>query len=131
MNTGRKLEIAGELFADDHVLHDPQVPAGTGPQAMAEVVTVYQQGAQGVWTVQDIFSVGDRVAVRWTGTGTHVGEINGVPASGGTHQRRGDQHPSHERRGDRRDLAGGGDPPPPSPELGDVRPLARATAPPP
>jgi hypothetical protein len=43
MNTGRKLEIAGELFTDDHVLHDPQVPGGTGPQAMAEVISVYQQ----------------------------------------------------------------------------------------
>src|SRR5205823_6411486 len=28
----RKNELAGELFTDDHVMHDPQVPAGTGPQ---------------------------------------------------------------------------------------------------
>ena len=82
MNTGRKLEIAGELFTDDHVLHDPQVPGGTGPQAMAEVIAVYQQGADGVWTIEEIFSAGDRVVVRWTGTGTHLGEINGVPATG-------------------------------------------------
>jgi len=81
MNTGRKLEIAGELFTDDHVFHDPQVPGGTGPQAMAEVISVYQQGADGVWTIEEIFSAGDRVVVRWTGTGTHVGEINGVPAT--------------------------------------------------
>ena len=82
MNTGRKLEIAGELFTDEHVVHDPQVPGGTGPQAMAEVISVYQQGADGVWTIEEIFSAGDRVVVRWTGTGTHVGEINGVPATG-------------------------------------------------
>jgi steroid delta-isomerase-like uncharacterized protein len=82
MNTGRKPEIAGELFTDDHVLHDPQVPAGTGPQAMAEAMAAYQEGGEGVWTIRDMFSAGDRVAVRWTGTGTHVGDINGIPATG-------------------------------------------------
>ena len=86
MNTGRKPEIAGELFTDDHVLHDPQVPAGTGPRAMAEAMSAYQQGGEGVWTIRDMFSAGDRVAVRWTGTGTHVGDINGI------------QHPRDDQR---------------------------------
>jgi steroid delta-isomerase-like uncharacterized protein len=82
MNTGRKLEIAGELFTDDHVFHDPQVPTGPGPQGVVEAVSTYQQGADGVWTIEEMFSAGDRVAVRWTGSGTHVGEINGIPATG-------------------------------------------------
>ena len=45
-------------------------------------MAAYQQGGEGVWTIQDMFSAGDRVAVRWTGTGTHVGDINGIPANG-------------------------------------------------
>ena len=127
MNTGRKLEIAGELFTDDHVLHDPQVPGGTGPQAMAEVISVYQQGADGVWTIEEIFSAGDRVVVRWTGTGTHVGEINGVPATGNPDPRRWDHHPPHERREDRRNLAGLGHPEPPAADRGDPGRLTCAT----
>lgn len=82
MCTGRKLDLAEELFASDHVMHDPQVPSERGPRGMADMVSVYQQGADGRWTVEEIFSAGDRVVVRWTGSGSHIGELNGVPATG-------------------------------------------------
>jgi steroid delta-isomerase-like uncharacterized protein len=78
----RKNELAVEIFTDDHVLHDPQVPSGVGPQAMAEVVTAYQTGVEGHWAIEEIFSTGDKVVVRWTGTGTHVAEMNGIPPTG-------------------------------------------------
>jgi steroid delta-isomerase-like uncharacterized protein len=82
MNNGRKNELAPELFTPDHVMHDPQVPAGKGPQGMVEVISAYQDGVEGHWEIEEIFSTGDRVVVRWTGSGKHVGEINGVPATG-------------------------------------------------
>jgi len=82
MNNGRKNELAPELFTNDHVFHDPQVPAGPGPQGVAEVVSVYQRNVEGHWTIEEIFSAGDRVVVRWTRSGTHVGEINGIPPTG-------------------------------------------------
>jgi steroid delta-isomerase-like uncharacterized protein len=82
MNNGRRNDIAPELFTADHVMHDPQVPAGTGPQGMADVVAVYQQGAEGHWDIQDIFSADDRVVVRWIGSGRHTGEVNGIPPTG-------------------------------------------------
>lgn len=63
-------------------MHDPQVPAGVGPQAVADVVSVYQEGVNGHWQIEDIFSSGDKVTVRWTGSGTHVGEVNGIPPTG-------------------------------------------------
>ena len=78
----RKNEIASELFTADHTMHDPQVPAGGGPAGMVEVVSVYQRGVEGHWGIADIFSTADRVVVRWTGSGTHVGEVNGIPATG-------------------------------------------------
>ena len=78
----RKNDLAGELFTDDHVMHDPQVPAGTGPQGMVDVVSVYQKGVEGHWEIEEIFSTDDRVIVRWTGSGTHVGELNGIPPTG-------------------------------------------------
>ena len=82
MNSGRHNELAPELFTADHRFHDPQVPAGVGPDAVVEVVTPYQTAVQGHWEIEEIFSTDDRVVVRWTGSGTHVGEINGIPATG-------------------------------------------------
>lgn len=82
MNNERKNELAPELFTSDHVLHDPQVPAGPGPQGMADTIKVYQEGVDGHWAIEDLFSAGDRVVVRWTGSGTHVGEVNGIPPTG-------------------------------------------------
>ena len=78
----RKNELAPELFAEDHVMHDPQVPAGVGPQGMADVVSVYQTGVDGHWGIQELISAGDKVVVRWIGSGTHVAEVNGIPATG-------------------------------------------------
>jgi steroid delta-isomerase-like uncharacterized protein len=78
----RKNELASDLFSEDHVMHDPQVPAGIGPQGMADTVSVYQQGVDGHWGINELFSAGDKVVVRWTGTGTHVAEVNGIPATG-------------------------------------------------
>ena len=82
MNNGRKNEIAPELFTDDHVFHDPQIDAGKGPQGVVDVVSTYQVGVEGHWQIEDIFSSGDKVAVRWTGSGKHVGEVNGIPPTG-------------------------------------------------
>ena len=82
MNNGRKNELAPELFTPDHVLHDPQVPAEKGPQGMVEVVSTYQTGVDGHWGIEEIFTAGDRVVIRWTGSGKHVGEVNGIPATG-------------------------------------------------
>jgi predicted ester cyclase len=78
----RKNELAAELFTADHQMHDPQVPTGQGPRGMAETVSVYQQGVNGHWGIDEIFSSGDRVVVRWTGSGTHVGEVNGISPTG-------------------------------------------------
>src|SRR5205807_8233601 len=78
----RKNDLAPELFTADHKLHDPQVPAGVGPEAVADVVSVYQTGVEGHWEIEEIFSTDDRVVVRWTGSGTHVGEVNGIPPTG-------------------------------------------------
>ena len=83
MYNDRKLELAPDLFASDHKLHDPQIPgAPDGPDGMAATVKVYQDGVDGHWELEDVFSTNDKVVVRWTGSGTHVGEVNGIPPTG-------------------------------------------------
>lgn len=82
MNNDRKNELAPELFTDDHRMHDPQVATADGPQGMADTVAVYQQAVEGHWDIEEMFSTGDRVVVRWIGSGRHVGELNGIPATG-------------------------------------------------
>jgi steroid delta-isomerase-like uncharacterized protein len=78
----RKNDLAAELFAAGHVMHDPQVPTPDGPEGMVATVSVYQTGVDGHWGIEEIFSTDDKVVLRWTGTGTHVGEVNGIPPTG-------------------------------------------------
>lgn len=83
MNNDRKLELAPDLFTSDHEFHDPQIPGvPNGPEGVAATVKVYQEGVEGHWEIEDIFSTDDKVIARWTGSGTHVGEVNGIPATG-------------------------------------------------
>ncbi len=82
MNNGRRNDLAPELFTADHKMHDPQVPAADGPEGMAATVSTYQTGVDGHWTINDIFSTDDKVVVRWTGTGQHNAELNGIPPTG-------------------------------------------------
>jgi predicted ester cyclase len=78
----RKNELAPDIFNAGHEMHDPQVPTSRGPDGVVAAVSVYQEGVEGHWEIEDIFSAGDRVVVRWTGSGTHVGEVNGIPPTG-------------------------------------------------
>jgi steroid delta-isomerase-like uncharacterized protein len=76
------LSTADELMAPDAQIH---LPAG-------EVVDV--EGLQGFagafrgsfpdWhsTFEELVAEGDRVAERWTGRGTHRGELQGIPPTG-------------------------------------------------
>ena len=82
MNNGRNNDLAGQLFTADHQMHDPQVPAPDGPDGMVAAVSTYQTAVNGHWEINDIFSSDDKVVVRWTGTGEHVAELNGIPPTG-------------------------------------------------
>ena len=79
--TGRHTELASELVTPDYVSHGPQAPPANGPDELVERVRLYQETCDGRWTVDEIVSAGDRVVARWTGTGTHIAELMGVPAT--------------------------------------------------
>jgi predicted ester cyclase len=78
----RRGETADELIADNYVSHGPQAPPAEGPDGVRERVGLYQEAVDGHWNVEEICSCGDRVIARWTGTGTHQGELMGVEPTG-------------------------------------------------
>ena len=79
---GRRPEVADEIVASSYVSHGPQAPPAEGPDGVKARVGLYQESVDGHWNVTELISSGDRVVARWTGTGTHRGELMGVPATG-------------------------------------------------
>jgi len=78
----RRGDVADELIAEDYVSHGPQAPPAEGPDGVRERVGLYQDSVDGHWNVEEILSAGDRVIARWTGTGTHRGELMGIEPTG-------------------------------------------------
>ncbi len=78
------VDAVDEICADGFVLHDPAVPEEVrGPDGYRRFVTMYRGAFPDInFVVEDQVAEGDRVATRWTGTGTHRGELMGVPPSG-------------------------------------------------
>src|SRR5262245_51984652 len=82
---GRKLEVAEELFSADHTYHDPASPGiGPGPAGMKQLIGTYQTGfGDATWTVHEVLDAApDTVVTRWTGSGTHTGELLGIEPTG-------------------------------------------------
>jgi len=78
------LEVADELYASDYVLHDPSLPEDLhGPEGIKQYAAM-NLGAfpDARVTIEDQVAEGDRVASRWTATGTHTGELMGIPPTG-------------------------------------------------
>ncbi len=78
------LGVVDELFATDYVLHDPASPEEiSGPEGIKQFVQMYRSAFPDTHiTVEDQIAEGDEVVTRWTGRGTHQGELFGVPPSG-------------------------------------------------
>ena len=77
------LGVIDELVATDYVGHDPSQPELHGPDGVKGFVTTYLSAfPDGRITIDDQLAEGDLVATRWTGRGTHQGELMGIPASG-------------------------------------------------
>jgi steroid delta-isomerase-like uncharacterized protein len=77
------LSVVDELLAPDYVLHDPGVPGGQlrGLEAFKEQwVSMFRTAFPDLRIViEDQVAEGDKVASRYTGSGTHQGELRGFP----------------------------------------------------
>jgi steroid delta-isomerase-like uncharacterized protein len=82
--SGGNLELVDEIFAPHYALHDPSVPGEVrGPEGMKQYVSMYRGAYPDTrFTVEDQIAEGDEVVTRWTGRGTHRGELMGIPPTG-------------------------------------------------
>jgi steroid delta-isomerase-like uncharacterized protein len=84
MVNARQLSVADEIFASNHVYHDPSSPMiGSGPEGMKQLIDMYIAAYPDLHhAVEDQIAEGDTVVTRWTGTGTHQGDLLGMPPTG-------------------------------------------------
>ena len=80
----RNLAVIDELVAPGYIGHSATQPEPLlGPKGFKEFVGVYQAAfPDATITIEDLVAEGDRVATRWTGRGTHKGELMGIDPTG-------------------------------------------------
>jgi steroid delta-isomerase-like uncharacterized protein len=75
---------ADELLASDVVMHHPSAPEPIrGRDAVQGFLGVFRAGMPDLTLkVDDLAGDGDRVAARWSASGTHTAEMFGIPPTG-------------------------------------------------
>jgi steroid delta-isomerase-like uncharacterized protein len=78
------LDVADELLAPDYVDHDPAMPEDIhGPEGFKQYVGAYRSAFSDLHVqIEDQIAEGDKVVTRWTGIGTHDGEMAGIAPTG-------------------------------------------------
>ena len=81
--TKGNLAAVDELVATNYVDHTPMPGASPDLQGLKQFVTVVT-AAFPDWhaTTEDMIAEGDKVVVRFTGSGTHKGGFMGIPPTG-------------------------------------------------
>jgi steroid delta-isomerase-like uncharacterized protein len=82
-NQGR-LGVADELYAHDYARYDPATPDVVGgPDGARQVATRYRNAFPDLHlAVKDMLAEGDKVTTRWTASGTHKGDLQGIAPTG-------------------------------------------------
>jgi steroid delta-isomerase-like uncharacterized protein len=81
----QNLDAVDDLLAPDFVRHDPNSPEVRGPAAERQFIELYLTAFPDLhFTIEELVSNGDTVAVRLTAVGTQRGELLGLPPTGKT-----------------------------------------------
>jgi len=82
MNKGN-VAVLNELMAPDYVYHGPGGTELKGPEAFGQYVAMMRRALPDLQiTLKVMFAEGDYVAHRATLTGTHKGDLMGIPPTG-------------------------------------------------
>jgi steroid delta-isomerase-like uncharacterized protein len=77
------LDLVDELFSASYVLHDPGIPGGElrGTESFKQQwVSMFRTAFPDLQlSIEDQVAEGDKVVTRYTGRGTHQGELMGIP----------------------------------------------------
>jgi steroid delta-isomerase-like uncharacterized protein len=77
------LAVVDELTSPDYAGHFFLPGMASGVEGFKQFVMLYRSAFPDVhFTVDDIVAEGDRVATRWTATGTHTGQLMNIPPTG-------------------------------------------------
>ena len=81
LNLG-KIELLEDLAVADYAEHDPLPGQGTGLDGLKDRASMIVEALSPHFSIEDVIADRDKVAVRWTNSGTHVGEFFGIPPTG-------------------------------------------------
>lgn len=77
------LEVYDELVTEDFVDHQAMPGLPPGREGFKQLNVMFRSAFPDVWVnVEGIIAEGDMVSCRWTSTGTHKGDLFGIPATG-------------------------------------------------
>ncbi|MEA2509247.1 MAG: hypothetical protein QOG21_1329 [Actinomycetota bacterium] len=68
-----------ELATADYEEHDPLPGQGEGLSGLKARSSMLRDGLAPHFTVEDVIGQGDKLVVRWTNSGKHVGDFLGIP----------------------------------------------------
>lgn len=76
----RNVAAVDQILRFDYRHHDPSTPdLGIGSENYKRIMALYTRAFPDLQlTIDDIVDSGEKVAVRWTATGTHEGELNEI-----------------------------------------------------
>ena len=79
---GRNLDLIDELCAPNFVDHGMNNQESNA-EGFKQMLSMWFNAFPDLHvTIDDLFAEGDRCATRWTGRGTHKGELMGIPPTG-------------------------------------------------
>ena len=78
-----KMEVVDELLDTNYINHDTQAPGVNNSQAFKGLVDTYRTAFPDLnFDIEDILTDGEKVITRWRSTGTQLGDLPDVPATG-------------------------------------------------
>ena len=79
---GGNIQLLEEMAIPDYDEHDPIPGQSNGLEGLKQRVEMLRSAFQPRFTLEDMIAEGDKVVVRWTNRGTHVGEFMGISPTG-------------------------------------------------